>query len=81
MHKQLAIHHKDFLGKCLNSKTYKGRAIMDGEANIVMNKSSEFSQPAVQRVAITRTLVDTTDSTLHSATSVCVCPQGRARSS
>ena len=40
MHKHLAIHHEDFLGKCLNSKTYKGRAIMDSEANIVMNKSS-----------------------------------------
>ena len=52
---------------CLNSKTYKGRAIMDGEVNIVTNKSSEFRQPAVQRVFITRTLVDTMDnSTLHS---------------
>ena len=76
MHKHLVIHHGDqvgnpdafdfrsvrvFPGKCLDRKTYEGTAITASTADIVMNSSSEFKQPAVPRVVATRTLADTPD--------------------
>ena len=76
IHKHLAIHHEDqvgnpdafsfrsvrvFPGKCLDRKTYEGTAITASTADIVMNSSSEFKQPAVPRVVVTRTLADTAD--------------------
>merc|ERR1712155_397403 len=76
MHKHLAIHHGDqvgnpnafdfrsvrvFPGKCLDRKTYEGTAITASTADIMMNSSSEFKQPAVPRVMVTRTLADTAD--------------------
>ena len=56
-----------FPGKCLDRKTYEGTAITASTADIVMNSSSEFKQPAVPRVVVTRTLADTADnSTVNS---------------
>ena len=80
MHKHLAIHHEDQVGnpeaftfrsvrvfpnKCLDRKTYEGTAITANTADIQMNSSSEFRQPAVPRVVLTRTLPDT-ESTVNS---------------
>ena len=80
MHKHLAIHHEDQVGnpeaftfksvrvfpnKCLDRKTFEGTAITANTADIQMNSSSEFRQPAVHRVVVTRTLPDT-DSTVNS---------------
>ena len=61
MYKHLAIHHEEEVGNP-EAFTFEGTAIT---ADIQMNSSSEFRQPAVHRVVVTRTLPDT-DSTVNS---------------
>ena len=86
MYKHLAIHHEEEVGNP-EAFTFKGTAITANTADIQMNSSSEFRQPAVHRVVVTRTLPDT-DSTVNSgrwragaghavAAGARACPDGR----
>ena len=62
MYKHLAIEEE--VGNP-EAFTFEGTAIKANTADIKMNSSSEFRQPAVHRVVVTRTLPDT-DSTVNS---------------
>jgi len=86
MYKHLAIHHEEEVGNP-EAFTFEGTAITANTADIQMNSSSEFRQPAVHRVVVTRTLPDT-DSTVNSgrwragaghavAAGARACPDGR----
>ena len=64
MYKHLAIHHEEEVSNP-EAFTFEGTAITANTADIQMNSSSEFRQPAVPRVVLTRTLPDT-ESTVNS---------------